>query len=577
MDFEKHTRKSIDGFSGGNADRRALFKSSSDLSGFKRPVEKKSIKPTPVKASPKVTPSYAVPQQTSPSLLNMNIPNPSYSRTPYSSRGKKGTKKSWSRKRKVVTSILTVVIILFAFTGWFGSRIIGSLDKVFHGNIFSDATALFSSSDLRGESSGRVNILVAGDSADDPGHSGAILTDSIMVVSLDTKNHTGFMLSIPRDLWVYVPGMNSYQKINAANTVSKFSAPGYPSGGMGQLQQIVQNNLGIPIDYYALVNYSAFKDAVNSVGGITINVNSPDPRGLFDAYTNLKLPNGEDNLNGQMALNLARARGDGAAGDVYYGFPNSDFTRTMYQREMGVAILKKATSIGVVSNPLKISSLFNSFSNNVQTNLNLQNVLALDQLTKSLNLSQLGSYSYSSSVDGNNNPLLIGYRDPKSGQDALIPTDGIGNFAGMKAYYQMLSSSNPVTKEDASVEILNGSNVTGLAKQVQESYQSKGISNVAIADTIGSYDTSLIVSNSNGKAPNTLKLLQQANPGAAVVTSPTVSPEAKEAAKYSQYNFVVILGQNFANSNPVASSTSSTTTNTYSSTSNTGSYTGSNN
>ena len=180
-------------------------------------------------------------------------------------------RRGWKFKWKIKTTILVVLAVLIGLTGWFGSDVLASINKAFHGNIISDVKAVLGQNTLNGESTGRVNILVAGDSTDDPGHQGAALTDSIMLLSIDTKNHTGFMLSIPRDLWVYVPGMNSYQKINAANDVSGFSAAGLPSGGMGQLQQIVQDDLGIPVDYYALVNYAAFEDAVNDVGGITIN------------------------------------------------------------------------------------------------------------------------------------------------------------------------------------------------------------------------------------------------------------------------------------------------------------------
>ena len=475
-------------------------------------------------------------------------------------------RRPWSRKRKVVTSVLCVVIIFLGILGWFGSRLLGSLDKVFHGNIFSDVHALFSNNNLK-ESNGRVNILVAGDSADDPGHNGADLTDSIMLLSIDPTNHTGFMLSIPRDLWVYIPGLRSYQKINAANTVTDFSQPSYPNGGMGALQEIVQTDLGIPVDYYALVNYGAFKDAVNSVGGITIDVNSPDPRGIYDGNTNVKLPNGEDSLNGQQALNLARARGDG----ISYGFPNSDFTRTMYQREMVVAILKKATSLGVLTNPIKVTSLFSSFANNVQTNLSLQDVLSLDQAAKGLNLSNLGSYAYSYTVSGNTKPLLVGHVDPASGQDGLIPAAGIGDYSGLRAYFLGLTSNNPVTKEDATIEILNGTNVSGLAKQEQLVLESKDLANISIADTLSNYTPTIIVDNSNGKDPDTKSLLETIFPGT-VVTSTTGSAEAKEAAQYSSDSFVVVLGQNFANTHPVGSSTS-----TYSSTgSDTGSNTGSN-
>jgi LCP family protein required for cell wall assembly len=363
--------------------------------------------------------------------------------------------------------------------------------------------------------------------------------------------------------------MDSYQKINAANDVTNFSASGYPSGGMGQLSQVIQTDLGIPVDYYALVNYAAFRDAVNAVGGITIDVNSPDPRGLYDSNTGIKLPNGEDALTGQQALELARARGDGVTGDIYYGFPNSDFTRTMYQREMAVAILKKATSVGVLTNPLKMTSLFSSFSSNVQTDLKLQDVLTLAGLTKGMNYSKLGSYTYSSSLAGSTNPLLTDYTDPSSGAEALIPTDGIGDYAGLKGYYQQLVSSSPVAKEDASVEVLNGTNTTGLAKGAEQVLQSKYVDNVSIGDTNGNYSGTMIVDNSGGKDPATKSLLEQLFPGS-VVTSDTGSTEAKEASGYSQ-NFVVILGQSYANSQQSGSATGSYTG------SSTGSYSASSN
>jgi LCP family protein required for cell wall assembly len=478
-----------------------------------------------------------------PSLLNATIPNPRYQ--PSNSFGLKSSKrKKWSRKRKVLTTFLVAFLVLVGLGSWYGGQIINNLDKVFHGNPLSDVQALFSSTKLNGESQGRVNILIAGDSADDPGHNGANLTDSIMVLSINTNNHTAFMMSIPRDLWVYVPGLGSYQKINAANDVTNFNQSGYPRGGMGQLQQIVQTDLGIPIDYYALINYAAFQDAVNAAGGITIDIQSPDPRGIYDSYTNLKLPNGEVTLNGQEALDLARARGDVPAGDITYGIPNSDYTRTMYQREMLVALAAKAKTLGVITNPIKISSLFSALGNNVQTNLNLQDVLRLVQLTKGITPTSLGSYEYSASLTGAVSPLLVGYIDPASGQDALIPSAGIGNYGQLQQDYLQLTSNNPVVKEGASIVILNGSDVTGLAGKERSVLQTKGIDEVTIADAGNTYTGTLIVNRSNSKDPATKQLLNQLFPGT-VVTSATGSTEADEAANYPNANFVVILGKNW--------------------------------
>jgi len=346
---------------------------------------------------------------------------------------------SWG---KIVLRSLMVVILLAVITGGYvGFKFVKNVDKVFGGNIFSDISSLLGHTTLKGENSGRVNILLAGDSADDPGHPGANLTDSIMLVSIDTNNNTAFLLSIPRDLWVYIPGLSSYQKINAANEVTDFSASGYPSNGIGQLEQVVNQDLGIPTDYYALVNYAAFKDAVNAVGGITINIQSPDSRGLFDPNISkadggpLLLPNGEDFLNGQTALNLARARGDPCyCGQYAYGFPNSDFDRTQHQRQMLIALGEKATTIGFITNPIRVGELFDSIGNNVQTDLSLADVVKLAKLSKSADLKNARSLTYSY---GGNNPVLNSeYLD---GQDILVPSTGIGNYTALQSYYQQLT------------------------------------------------------------------------------------------------------------------------------------------
>lgn len=450
----------------------------------------------------------------------------------------------WFKRHKIASSAMTLLILGFLVGSWYGASILGNLNKVFHGNIFTDAKALFSQTKLKGEAQGRVNILLAGDSADDPNHGGAQLTDSIMVVSIDTKDHTGFMLSIPRDLWVNLPGW-SHQKINAANEVNNFNQPGYPHGGMGQLEQIVRNDLGIPIDYYALINYTAFRDAVNSVGGITINIQSDDPRGLFDPNISkadggpLELPNGTVTLNGQTALNLARARGDPCGcGQVEYGFPQSDYNRTQHQRQMLTALAQKAQTVGVLANPIKVSDLFRSFGNNIATDFNLQDVLRFIQITKGMNITGLQSIALSNSGQ---HPLLTGYFAP-DGEEALIPTAGIDNFGQIQQFYQQLTSDNPVVKEAPSVVVLNGGGVTGLAHKDATFLKSQGFNVVGAADANGQYPSTLIVDLNNGKKPASLQLLKSFSRGASVTTSTSSSTEAAEAQGYNA-DFVIVLGQ----------------------------------
>ena len=448
-----------------------------------------------------------------------------------STRGRRRYSTNHLKLRRISAGVLSVFLLLsISVGGWLGWKFMSTVEKVFGGSLASNIGDLFNSVTLSGESNGRVNLLLAGDSADDPNHGGAQLTDSIMVVSIDTKNNNVILLSIPRDLWVQLPD-GSHQKINAANEDTSFSKQGYPSGGMGALQEVVQTELGIPINYYALIDYTAFRDAVDAVGGITVNIQSPDPRGLYDAYTNLKLPNGEDALNGQQALNLARARGDNAAGDISYGFPQSDFDRTQHQREELVALKGKASSIGVVSNPIKIGQLFDALGSNVQTNLNLADVLRLIQLTKGVSNSNTQSDTYQY---GGTNPLIKGYYI--EGMDTLIPVAGVDDFSQLQAYYQKLTSSNPVVKESATVSVLNGSTTPGLAKTQETSLVSKGLNVISIGNASKIYPTNTIIDNSQGHDPATLALLKS-------LYGNNVTTQQLETVPTTS-TFIVILGQN---------------------------------
>ena len=449
------------------------------------------------------------------------------------------------RFRKKITlkrTILSLVVILVVVGGWLSGKVVYDLHKLFAGNIFS----IFSTTKLKGEDSGRVNILLAGNSADDPGHDGANLTDSIMIVSIDTKNNTAFLLSIPRDLWVQTDN-NGYQKINDAyvdGQTNGFSASGYPNGGMGELEQIVSQKFGIPIDYYALINYAAIKEAVDAVGGITVNIQSPDPRGIYDpdrdyvAHTVLAdYTNGEHTLNGEQALDLARARGD-AYGS--YGFEESDFARTQYQREMLIALKQKADSAGVLANPAKLSSLADAIGNNVTTDFSLSQVHRLYDITNNIKGSAIQSLSLNSA---NGMDLLASYRSD-SGESALIPALGVNNYSAIQEFVAQQISTNPVVKEDASIVVLNGTETYGLATSVKNKLVADNFSTPQIGNaTTTSQVTTSIIDNSAGKKPATRAALIK-------LFGNNVTTTNSYAGTYNA-NFIIVLGSDQdANANP---------------------------
>lgn len=460
----------------------------------------------------------------------------------------KEKKRFW--KRTSVRLTLAVLALLVIGGGWLSWKFYQNTSKVFGNKNPLQMLSVFKPVPLKGQDSGHVNILLAGDSAGrSDGGGGAELTDSIMLVSINTSDHTASMLSIPRDL--YINTGTGHQKINAANSQSDFHATGYPNGGMGALEKVITDNLGIPLNYYVLVNYDAFQAAVNDVGGIDVNIQSEDPRGIYDPSIlkneggPLKLPNGVSHLNGQAALNLARARGDpfnGVRGA--YGFPQSDFDRTAHQRAMMLALKEKASSTSVLSNPVKLGQLMDAIGSNVKTDFQLNEITSLYYMMKGVNSSNIQSLSLNN-ADGKN--LLANYTSP-DGQSTLIPAAGLDNFTGISQYMIKKFSGGAAAAEDASVVVLNGGQTAGLAK-VESSYlATKGISVSQTGNAPSSQATTTIIDNSQGQKPKTKSLL-----GNLVASSFTTN--AAIAKQYSA-DFIVVLGAN--QQAPSGSSTAAT-------------------
>lgn len=287
---------------------------------------------------------------------------------------------------------------------------------------------------------GRTNILVMGYSADDPNHGGALLTDSIMVVSLDKDDKTGYMLSVPRDLYVDIPDYGN-AKINEAYQAGErqgFSEKGYANGGAGLLQKVVADNFKISLDYYLIVNYTAVKEITDSLGGITVDVKSPDERGLYDPNFKpeeggpLKLANGPQEIDGQTALRLTRARGSTFGS---YGFPQSDFNRTQNQQLVFAAIKRELTP-KLLIDPRKNKPIFDAVGNNIKTNLSLNEVIPVYRLFNSVPDGALRQINLRD-IDGVN--YLDSYRT-RSGQSALVPAAGIDDFSEIQSLMAKLNN-----------------------------------------------------------------------------------------------------------------------------------------
>ena len=200
-------------------------------------------------------------------------------------------------------------------------------------------------------------------------------TDTIMVCTYDTKNQQVGLVSIPRDTLVdRRVGPYHYHKLNAAYANGK-TASASREGGIEELVGAVSELLGIPIDHYVFIDTRIFVELVDTVGGVDFNVPVYMNYDAPDQDLHIHFQPGMQHLTGQQALEVVRCRknSDGPGeypNNIYDAYPDADIGRTRTQQQMVKTIAKK-----VLSNPQKIRSYVEIFSQRVHTDLSLNNLL----------------------------------------------------------------------------------------------------------------------------------------------------------------------------------------------------------
>lgn len=276
---------------------------------------------------------------------------------------------------------------------------------------------LLSPENLAGEETGVVTILIAGNSVDDTNHSGAELTDSILVARYVVATKKLSLISIPRDLWVTSNG--TAMKINAIYTV----------GGMDLLQPTVESITGLTVNHRVLISYNAVSKIVDALGGIDVTIASSDARGIYDPMIGFTISNGTHHLDGAQTLLLARSRNDPTYdGRVAYGLPNGDFDRMANQRMIATTILNTVASSTTLTDISTLKALIESLSGAVETNL------SVGQLRRLYDISKEVSATNSLSIRGDDQSVLLQNYTSYDGQSALLPTSGVDNYTLITHY-----------------------------------------------------------------------------------------------------------------------------------------------
>lgn len=367
------------------------------------------------------------------------------------------------------------------------------------------------------------------------GHEGADLTDTILVASIDPINKTANLVSIPRDLWVTVDGASS--KVNAVYANHKYRAlaaspkdkAAAEKAGVESLQETIGEVLGIPIHYYGMVDFQAFKQAVDTVGGVDIEVpeNLAVREYLWDTTTgkpyNLNVPAGLQHFDSTRALFFTRSRHTSIRGD---------FDRAERQRLFIQALSQKVLSAGTYTNPVKISQLMSDFGDHVSTDFSINDGLRLAQLAKDIKPANVKSIGL---ADPPNNYVRT---DNINGQSIVRPLAGIGDYSEIQNYIRNTLKDPYLAKENAGIMVLNGTNTPGLASAQGDKLKSYGY-NVVKVDTAPTqtYQTTTIIDLTAGKKPYTKNYLEKRLEAKTVTKLPDPNIQATGA------DFVIILGQ----------------------------------
>jgi len=322
---------------------------------------------------------------------------------------------------------------------------------------------------LRGESEGRINILLVGLAGKN--YPGANLTDSIIVASINPKTYQTALLSIPRDLYVQIPGSNFSTKINALYARSEdFDQSG--KTGIDDLKKTVTDLTGLDINYYVAIDFEGFKQIINELGGVKIQV----PKDIHDerypgpnySYQVFDIQKGLYTLDGETALKYARTRHD----------EDGDFGRAYRQQQILEAARQKAFSPGMLLDLPAINNILTTLGDHVRTDIGLEDIGAFSELVKKIDPHTTVNFVLDAgkpdSVMAVSHVFLGGVR-------AFILVPRTGNYGEIHDLAQNIFNLNvleqkklALTQEDATVEIVNRSGATSFSTKLAAILQKLG-------------------------------------------------------------------------------------------------------
>lgn len=282
-----------------------------------------------------------------------------------------------------------------------------------------------------------INVLLLGS---DRRSGNSFRTDTILILSIHPKKRAAALLSIPRDLYVFLPGYNM-RRINAALVLGE--QYGYPGGGRGMLKDAILYNLGIPVHYYAQVEMGGFRDIVDRLGGVDVHVTcsytdwrlaSPNLNPNVEANWKLfTVPTGVVHMDGDYALWYARSRAR-----------SSDFDRARRQQEVLRAIHRQALRLDLIP---QIPDLYDEMLQAVSTDMSLFDMVRLAPMAVQIDASQIRSRFIG-------RDQVTSWRTPTGGAVLLPQPDKIRSLLDETFSFEPVDPVVPL--EDWTIEVVNG-------------------------------------------------------------------------------------------------------------------------
>ena len=333
---------------------------------------------------------------------------------------------------------------------------------------FNPKDIIFSlGADLKKDANGYTNIVLLGDG----GHvrDGADLVDTIMVASIDYNKNAVTLFSIPRDY--YVSNINWPGKINELyrNNKRQFESD-------DELYGLFQTETGeianLDVQYYVRVNFNAFVEVIDSLGGITVEVKEDlydpyYPNETDDGYTIFEVKKGPQEMDGETALKFVRSRKT-----------TSDFDRAFRQQQILEAVRAKALSKGVLTKTKTLQKLYDTVKANMNTNLTFREMVALGAFADGFDRSHLVSKVIHDDPGQDGGFLYTPEKELYNNMFVLIPFGD--NLDLIHKYADLIFNHREAFWDPPKIEVLNATKASGIARNVAYQLNRFGFNVVSI-------------------------------------------------------------------------------------------------